>query len=360
MLTKDKILIVDDEVEAVDPLMRSFELEGYEVHYAPDGVDALEMVKENAFNLILLDIMMPKLNGYQTLKKLQENDLTAHVPVIFVTGHFSPEEIVQGLESGAVDAISKPFRIAEVLTRSKIRIAESKLKRRYTPVAHFFNEAQEKEHSRRSGLFEFYDRTRAKLGEIYVEDGKVVYATSKDAIKEDAFLQLASTRDSMYIYQDDVTAPNKTLSANITSLILEASKIIDELEAKEIRDKEQKRVLIIDRDRIPRILASRSLKAGGFATMVTSPSEITQETVEKFDPDALVVEHLDTDAVFSRIRLANDARRKVPLIVYCDADHLHEAQGREEIASTRISALVPKSDIDEHLCRTVQNVLAQR
>ncbi len=143
-------------------------------------------------------------------------------------------------------------------------------------------------------------------------------------------------------------------------MILEASKIIDELEAKEIRDKEQKRVLIIDRDRIPRILASRSLKAGGFATMVTSPSEITQETVEKFDPDALVVEHLDTDAVFSRIRLANDARRKVPLIVYCDADHLQEAQGREEIASTRISALVPKSDIDEHLCRTVQNVLAQR
>lgn len=360
MLDKDRILIVDDEVDAVDPLMRAFELEGYRVDYAPDGIDAIEMTKTATYQLILLDIMMPKLNGYQTLQRLQADEATAYIPVVFVTGHFSPEEIVQGLEAGAVDAISKPFRIAEVLTRSKIRIAESKLKRRFTPVTHFFNEAQEKEHSRRTGVFEFFDRGKAKLGEIYLEDGKVVYATSKDAIKEDAFLQLASTKDCVYVYMDNATAPSKTLSASVTGLTLEASKIIDELLAKELRDQAQKRVLIIDRDRIPRILASRTLKTGGFATMVTSADEITQETLDKYDPDALIVEYMDSEPVLSKIRLARNGRGTIPLIIYCDTDHFAELQADPRVAGHAIEALVPKTQLDSALCPAVQSVLSGR
>jgi DNA-binding response OmpR family regulator len=286
--------------------------------------------------------------------------MTAYVPVIFVTGHFNPEEIVQGLESGAVDAISKPFRIAEVLTRSKIRIAESKLKRRYTSVTHFFNEAQEKEHSRRTGVFEFFDGGKTKLGEIYYEEGKVVYATSKDAIKEDAFLQLASKRDCVYVYLVGTAAPGKTLSAGVTSLILEASKIIDELQARELRDMEQKRVLIIDRDRIPRIIASRTLKSGGFVTMVTSADEITQETLDKFEPDALIVEYMDSESVLSKIGLTRSNKSPIPLIVYCDADHFAEVQANPQVANHRIDALVPKTQIDLALCPAVQSVLSRK
>jgi DNA-binding response OmpR family regulator len=355
MVSKDKILIVDDEWDAIEPLMKALDYEGYEVHYAADGAQALNMVKQFQFNLILLDIMMPVLNGYETIKQLQASEETAYIPVIFVTGHFNAEEIVKGLESGAVDAISKPFHISEVMTRGKVRIAEAKLKRRYTPITRFFTEAQEKEHSRSTGVFEFYDRSKSRIGDIYVEDGRVVYATSKDAIKEDAFLQLASLREATYMFQDEIRTPSKTLSANITSLILEASKIIDELEAKEIRDTSTKRILVIDHDRIPRILASRALKAAGYGTMVTSADEMTQETLEKYDPDVLVVDYSDCGPILDKIKLS--LKKKVPVIVYGDEDSVKELSGLHQIGAHPIHAVVAKPQIDQTLAHAVFEVL---
>ncbi|MBX7153161.1 response regulator [bacterium] len=357
MTSKDKILIVDDEREAVEPLIRAFELEGYEMAYAADGTEALRMVKQAPFNLILLDVMMPQMNGYMTLKHLQEDETTAYIPVIFVTGHFNEEEIVKGFEMGAVDAISKPFRLSEVMVRSRIRIAEAKLKRRYTPVTHFFAEAQEKEHSRRTGSFEFYNHTKSKIGEIFIEDGKVVYATSKDAIKEDAFLQLAASRGTTYMFQESTRAPNKTLSANITSLILEASKIVDEMESKEIRDDQQTRVLIIDRERIPRILASRVLKASGYTTMVTGAEEISQETSDKFDPHVVVVDHTDGEMILGKIKLTRPDQTPIPVIVYSDDDHIESLNEMKKVGPFNVQAVLLKTHIDQSLSSAVHHVL---
>lgn len=358
MVTKDTILVVDDEFDAIDPLMKSLQHAGYEVHYAVDGLEALDLVKKIPFNLILMDIMMPRLNGYETLEKLRQNEETAYIPVIFVTGHFNAEEIVKGLGSGAVDAISKPFHISEVIMRSKVRMAEAKLKRRYTSVTHFFSEAQEKEQSRRTGLFEFYDQAKTKIGDIYVEEGKVVYATSRDAIKDDAFLHLASTRDACYIFQEDVKTPNKSISTNITSLILEASKIIDELEAKEIRDDSQKRVLVIDPDRIPRILASRALKASGYSTMVTSTEEISPETVHKYNPDAIVVDHAQAEQILNKIKKSLD-QKKTAIIVYSDQDHLDQFSGMDHVGEFKIDAFISKTQIDQSLSHVVYQGLKQ-
>ncbi len=355
MANKDKVLIVDDEFDAMEPLMKTLEHEGYEVHYAPDGAQGLEMVNRFQFNLILLDIMMPVLNGYEVIKKLQANEETAYIPVIVVTGHFDAEEIVKGLESGAVDAISKPFHISEVMMRGKIRIAEAKLKRRYTPMTHFFTEAQEKENSRRTGVFEFYDRNKTIIGDIYIEEGKVVYATSKDAIKEDAFLQLASLREGTYMFQDNMRPPTKTLSATITSLILEASQIIDELDTKEIRDATMKRVLVIDRDRIPRILASRALKAAGYGTMVTSADEITQETLLKYDPDVVIVDYADCRPILEKIKVS--AGKKFPVIVYGDEENVKEISGLHQIGEHSIEAVVAKTQLDQTLAHAVFEVL---
>jgi DNA-binding response OmpR family regulator len=358
MITKDTILVVDDEFEAMDPLMKTLKREGFEVHYASDGMEALDLVKKIPFNLILMDIMMPRLNGYETLEKLREDEETAYIPVIFVTGHFNAEEIVKGLGSGAVDAISKPFHISEVVMRSKVRIAEAKLKRRYSSITHFFSEVQEKEQSRRTGLFEFYDQAKNKIGDIYVEDGKVVYATSRDAIKDDAFLQLASTRHASYIFQDEVKTPNKSFTANITSLILEASKIIDELEAKEIRDDSQKRVLVIDRERIPRILASRALKAGGYNTMVTSSDEISEETVSKYAPDAVVIDHTEAELILGKIKNSLD-HKKTAIIVYSDQDQMDQFAGMDRVGPFKIDAIISKTQIDQSLSHVVYQGLKQ-
>lgn len=354
---KERILIVDDEPDAVEPLSRALQLAGYDVDLVGDGEECLEKVRQTEYHLILLDIMLPRLNGYETLKRLQQNEMTAYIPVIFVTGHFNVDEIVSGLETGAVDAISKPFRIAEVITRAKIRIAEARIKKRFTPVTHFFAEAQEKEHSRRTGVFEFYDKSKTKIGDIFIEDGKVVYATSKDAIKEDAFLQLASLRDATYMFQDDTRPPRKTLSANITSLILEASKILDELESKEIRSETEKRVMIIDRQRIPRILASRTLKANGYAAMVTSSDEITQETIDKYFPDAFIIDHGDFETLSQKLRLTRPNGVVIPIIVYSDADHIEEVAASKTIAGKPVVAVIPKTRIDQSLAQTVTQVI---
>ena len=359
MVNKDRILVVDDEFDAMDPLMKALRHEGFEVHYAPDGTDALDLIRKIPFNLILMDIMMPKLNGYDTLEKLREDEETAYIPVIFVTGHFNAEEIVKGLGSGAVDAISKPFHISEVIMRSKVRMAEAKLKRRYTSITHFFSEAQEKEQSRRTGLFEFYDQAKTKIGDIYVEEGKVVYATSRDAIKDDAFLQLASTRHASYVFQEGVKTPYKSISVSITGLILEASKIIDELEAKDIRDEGQKRVLVIDRERIPRILASRALKAGGYITMVTSSDEISPETLDKFGPDAIVVDHSEAELILNKFKSSLE-RKKTAIIIYSDQDRLDQFAGMDHVGTFKIDAFIAKTQIDQSLSHVVYQGLKQK
>lgn len=353
----ERILIVDDEPDAVEPLAKALQLGGYDVDIVGDGEDCLEKVKTTSYNLILLDIMLPRLNGYETLKRLHQDDATAYIPVIFVTGHFNVEEIVSGLETGAVDAISKPFRIAEVITRAKIRMAEAKIKRRFTPVAHFFAEAQEKEQSRRTGSFEFYDKSRAKIGDIFIEEGKVVYATSKDAIKEDAFLQLASLRDATYMFQEETRPPRKTLSASITGLILEASKILDELESKEIRSETEKRILIMDNQRISRILASRTLKANGYSAMVTSSDEIGQETVDKYFPDLFLVDQNDFDTVSKKIRLTRPNGARIPIVIYSDADHLDDLMTSKTVSGQRVDAVLSKTKIDQSLAHTVTQIL---
>lgn len=356
MIVKDKILVVDDDLDAVDALMRAFEQEGYEVHYAKDGVEALEQVTNMRFHLILLDIMMPRMNGYELLNRLQQNELTISIPVIFITAYFNTDDIVKGLEAGAVDAISKPFRIAEVMIRGRLRIAEAKLKRRYSPIMYFFSEAQEKEQSKRTGVFEFYDKSKSKIGDIFIEDGKLVYATSKDAIKEDAFLQLTTNRELFYLFQDEIYAPKKTLSASVTSLILEASKIMDELESKELRDVTVKRILIVDRNRIPRVLASRALKSNGYTTMVTSSEEITNDILEKFDPDMLVMDQQESQEILSKIIL----HRAVPIVTYYDPELMEEPTGSLQVGSYQVDASISKANLDYALPNTVAQFLQHR
>ncbi len=355
--TMDFVLICDDEPDAVEPLVRIFKREGFEAVYVSNGAEALATLKKTPFQLILMDVMMPGMTGYEVVKKLQEDDTTSSIPVIFVTGHFNPDEIVKGLEVGGVDAISKPFHIAEVLTRSKLRIAEAKLKMRYTPIAHFFAEAQEKEQSRRTGEFEFFDKQKNKIGDIYLREGKVVYSTSKDAIKEDAFLQLASMKNIRYVFTDASKPPKETLSVNVTSLILEASKIVDELDAKEIRDEDQKRIIVIDRDRIPRILASRALKTSGYQVMVTSPDEISQDIFSKFFPDAVVIDPVDCDMILNKVSLTNSENKAIPVIVYGDHDQLDEFAKLNQSGSYNISAFVDKAQTNQSLAHAVFQAL---
>ena len=111
-----KILVIDDE-EAISNIIKfNFEREGYLVDTAKDGLEALDFIKKNKYSLILLDIMMPRLNGFDTLKEIRKNHQT---PVIMLTAREDEVDKVLGLELGADDYVVKPFSIRELLARVK-------------------------------------------------------------------------------------------------------------------------------------------------------------------------------------------------------------------------------------------------
>lgn len=114
-----RILIVDDSPKYLQDALPMY---GYEVKVAIDGVQALKILAksdlpENKFDLILLDVMMPNMNGWDTLKAIRSNENTKHIPVIMLTAVNEEQKMVSGLKFGADDYIVKPFVLPNLLAR---------------------------------------------------------------------------------------------------------------------------------------------------------------------------------------------------------------------------------------------------
>ncbi|MCB6570571.1 response regulator transcription factor [Eubacterium limosum] len=112
-----KILIVEDEKQIASFIKMELEHEGYLTIISPDGRDALEQVKNNAFDAILLDIMLPYINGIEVCKRIRE---FSQVPIIMLTAKDDISDKVIGLDSGANDYITKPFDVEELFARIRV------------------------------------------------------------------------------------------------------------------------------------------------------------------------------------------------------------------------------------------------
>lgn len=112
------ILVVDDNEMNRDMLSRRLNRQGYSVSMAVNGRNALEMIKSQPFDLILLDIMMPEMNGYQVLEEIKKDELLRHIPVIMITALDAVESVVKCIEMGAEDYITKPFN--PVLLKARV------------------------------------------------------------------------------------------------------------------------------------------------------------------------------------------------------------------------------------------------
>ncbi|MDP6735548.1 MAG: hybrid sensor histidine kinase/response regulator [Nitrospinaceae bacterium] len=123
-----KILVVDDTPANIDILFQTLEPEGCTLSVATSGEDALNLVSEIQPDLILLDIMMPGIDGYETCRRLKEDESTCNIPVIFLTAKNQTKDIVIGLSAGGVDYITKPFRQEEVCARIRKHIQLQTLK----------------------------------------------------------------------------------------------------------------------------------------------------------------------------------------------------------------------------------------
>ena len=122
-MNEKHILLVEDEDHLLKIIQLNLELEGYVVSTAVTGIEALKEFRKNSFDLILLDVMLPEMNGFDVLEEIRKEN--KQLPVLFLTAKGSGEDRIQGLKLGADDYLTKPFNLEELLLRVQILLKRS-------------------------------------------------------------------------------------------------------------------------------------------------------------------------------------------------------------------------------------------
>ncbi len=125
----EKILVVDDTAHIQRLLSQMLSAQGYEVQVAADGISALDAVRASPPDLILLDIMMPIMDGYEVCRQLKADPKTRDIPVIFISARDEMEDKVEGFAVGGVDYITKPFQVREIQARVQTHLTLRALRR---------------------------------------------------------------------------------------------------------------------------------------------------------------------------------------------------------------------------------------
>lgn len=179
-----RILVVDDEEHIRKIIKFQLEKAGYTVETAEDGVEALKAVEACHPDLLLLDLMMPNMDGYEVCKRLKTNYETNHIPIIMVTAKADLENKLQGFEEGANDYIAKPFAVTELLLRVRNVLQWSQLQRQANPLTGLpGNVAIEKELERRLGNRHEFVFMYADIDNFKAFNDHYGYRRGDDAIK---------------------------------------------------------------------------------------------------------------------------------------------------------------------------------
>jgi two-component system alkaline phosphatase synthesis response regulator PhoP len=118
-MSKKRILVVDDEVDLVETVRFSLELEGYDVLVTYNGEEALNQARKENPDLILLDLMLPKLDGYKVCRLLKFDERYKHIPILMLTAKTQEKDKAIGMETGANEYITKPFDMDELMKKVK-------------------------------------------------------------------------------------------------------------------------------------------------------------------------------------------------------------------------------------------------
>lgn len=113
-----RVLVIEDETKVASFISRGLEEEGYTVEVAFDGKEGLDLLKSREYDLVLLDLMIPHIDGLQVLKSARENGITT--PVLILTAKSAKEDVVRGLDTGSDDYLTKPFSFDELLARMRV------------------------------------------------------------------------------------------------------------------------------------------------------------------------------------------------------------------------------------------------
>lgn len=133
-----KVLIVDDELDFLDSLSKRMELRGYKVSKAPDGIKALELVEKNSFDVVILDLKMPGIDGQEVLEKIKKKK--KNTEVIILSAHGSEEVASRTMELGAFCYITKPIEIEKLISVINLALEAGRKKTKSNSLDDFINE----------------------------------------------------------------------------------------------------------------------------------------------------------------------------------------------------------------------------
>ena len=119
-----KILVVEDEVKVSSFIMRGLEEEGYSVEVAEDGKKGLELITAKEYDIVLLDLMIPEIDGLEVLKRMRQDGI--ETPVLIITAKSTKEDVIKGLDTGSDDYLTKPFSFDELLARIRALLRRSR------------------------------------------------------------------------------------------------------------------------------------------------------------------------------------------------------------------------------------------
>ncbi|MCK5226640.1 MAG: response regulator [Desulfobulbaceae bacterium] len=171
MTIKSKILIVDDTVDTVELLKKRFRADGYDTMEAFDGQEGLDKVREFGPDLIILDVMMPKVDGFQVCERLKKDASTRHIPILMLTAKSEINDKVKGFDYGADGYITKPFNYKEIAARIRSLLAqktasmELAAKERREALDHVVNEVSHEVRNPLVAIGGFARRIRKNLHE---------------------------------------------------------------------------------------------------------------------------------------------------------------------------------------------------
>jgi DNA-binding response OmpR family regulator len=116
-MRRRRVLVVDDEEDVINVLRLVLSKSGYDVITASSGMDGLMRAQSESPEAILLDIMMHEMDGWEVLKLLKLDDATRNIPVVILSARVEPKDKIRGLQEGAVDYVTKPFAVREILEK---------------------------------------------------------------------------------------------------------------------------------------------------------------------------------------------------------------------------------------------------
>lgn len=215
------VLIVDDVLENLAVLHDTLDNAGFMVLVANNGKEALERAVEAQPDIVLLDAMMPGMDGFEVCRRLKLDILTRHMPVIFMTGLTESEHVVAGFDAGGVDYVTKPIRPNEVLARILAHIKTSRMMHQARGVLDAFGQAAIAVNLE-TDLIVWQTPLARKLLKVYfTEQSWLLNQSSLPARVQEWINRLKSSPQ----YQD---APVLAIMANQQKLYLRAAKVVDE------------------------------------------------------------------------------------------------------------------------------------